>query len=76
MSSRNSAAMIWALGATQVIGYGTLYYAFSVLAPAIGAEFGWPPEWVFGALSVALLAGGFLAPVAGHLADRFGAART
>lgn len=76
MSSRNSAAMIWALGATQVIGYGTLYYAFSVLAPAIGAEFGWPPEWVFGALSVALLAGGFLAPLAGHLADRFGAART
>jgi len=68
--------MIWALGATQIIGYGTLYYSFSVLAPAIGAEFGWPPEWVFGALSVALLAGGFLAPLAGHLADRFGAART
>jgi len=76
MSSRGSAAMIWALGATQVIGYGTLYYAFSVLAPAIGAEFGWPPEWVFGALSLALLAGGLLAPWAGHLADRFGAART
>jgi MFS family permease len=76
MSSRNSAAMVWALGTTQVIGYGTLYYAFSVLAPAIGAEFGWPPQWVFGALSVALLAGGFLAPLAGHLADRFGAART
>jgi MFS family permease len=76
MSSRSSAAMIWALGATQVIGYGTLYYAFSVLAPAIGAEFGWPPEWVFGALSLALLAGGLLAPWAGHLADRFGAART
>jgi len=76
MPSRVPAAMIWALGATQIIGYGTLYYSFSVLAPAIGAEFGWPPEWVFGALSVALLAGGFLAPLAGHLADRFGAART
>lgn len=69
------ARAIWALGATQIIGYGTLYYSFSVLAPEIGLEFGWPPEWVYGALTVALLAGGLLAPVAGHLADRFGAAR-
>jgi MFS family permease len=75
LSSSISPAVIWALGVTQVIGYGTLYYSFSVLAPAIGAEFGWTPEWVFGALSVALLLGGVLAPVAGHLADRFGAAR-
>lgn len=76
MSSPIPVSVIWALGVTQIIGYGTLYYAFSVLAPAIGAEFGWPPEWVFGALSVALLAGGLLAPWAGHMADRFGAART
>jgi MFS family permease len=76
LSSRVPAGVIWALGTTQVIGYGTLYYAFSVLAPEIGAEFGWSPEWVFGALSIALLLGGLLAPVAGHLADRFGAART
>lgn len=76
MSSRVPAGVIWALGTTQVIGYGTLYYAFSVLAPEIGAEFGWSPEWVFGALSIALLLGGLLAPVAGHLADRFGAALT
>lgn len=66
---------IWALGATQVVGYGTLYYAFSVLSPAIGETFGWPAEWVFGALSLALLAGGLFSPVAGHLTDRFGAAR-
>jgi len=66
---------IWALGVTQVIGYGTLYYSFSVLAPEIGREFGWSSEWIYAALTVALLAGGLLAPVAGHLADRFGAAR-
>lgn len=76
MSDRIPAGAIWALGATQVIGYGTLYYAFSVMAPLIGAEFGWSPEWVFGALTVALLAGGLLAPVAGHLVDRYGAVRT
>lgn len=66
---------IWALGVTQIIGYGTLYYAFSVLSPAIGVSFGWSAEWVFGALSLALLAGGLMSPVAGHFADRFGAAR-
>jgi MFS family permease len=67
--------VIWALGATQIIGYGSLYYSFSVLSPLIGAEFGWPPEWVFGALSVSLLAGGLLAPAAGRAFDRYGAAR-
>jgi MFS family permease len=75
MTTRVPARAIWALGVTQIIGYGTLYYSFSVLAPAIGREFDWPSEWVYAALTVALLAGGFLAPFAGHLADRFGAAR-
>lgn len=73
--TRLSPAIIWALGATQVIGYGTLYYAFSVLAPELAASFGWSVEWMFGALTVALLLGGVVAPFAGHLAERFGAAR-
>lgn len=76
MQNRIPARAIWALGLTQILGYGTLYYSFGVLAPAIGREFGWSPEWVYGALTIALLAGGLSAPVAGHLADRFGAART
>lgn len=76
MEQRIPARAIWALGITQIIGYGSLYYSFSVLAPAIGASFSWPAEWIYGALTVALLAGGLLAPVAGHLADRFGAAQT
>lgn len=75
MTARIPARAIWALGVTQVIGYGTIYYSFSVLAPAIGREFNWSSEWVYAALTVALLAGGLLAPVAGHLADRFGATR-
>jgi MFS family permease len=76
MQDHLPARAIWALGITQIIGYGTLYYSFGVLAPDIGLAFGWSPQWVYGALTVALLAGGLLAPVAGHLADRFGAART
>ena len=74
MQARIPVRAIWALGITQVIGYGTLYYSFSVLAPEIAREFGWPSEWVYAALTIALLGGGFLAPIAGHLADRFGAA--
>ena len=27
------ARLIWALGATQIIGYGSLYYSFSILPP-------------------------------------------
>jgi Major Facilitator Superfamily len=69
------AVAIWCLGLTQIIGYGTLYYGFSILAPSMAREFGWPEQWVFGALSASLVAGGLIAPTAGRWADRFGAGR-
>lgn len=68
-------AALWALGLTQIIGYGTLYYSFAILAPAISRGFAWAEQWAFGALSASLLVGGFVAPVAGPWADRFGAGR-
>ncbi|MBZ9719453.1 arsenite efflux MFS transporter ArsK [Mesorhizobium sp. AD1-1] len=66
---------IWALGLTQIIGYGTLYYSFSMLAPAMAREFGLTEGWVFAALSASLFAGSLFAPTAGRWADRFGAGR-
>jgi predicted MFS family arabinose efflux permease len=75
MTQKTPAVVIWALGLTQIVGYGTLYYGFSILAPAMAADFGWPEQWIFGALSASLLAGAIVAPVAGHWADRFGAGR-
>jgi MFS family permease len=69
------ASVIWALGLTQIIGYGTLYYSFSIYAPGVVAELDWSAEWVFGVLSLSLLAGALLAPTAGRMADRYGAAR-
>lgn len=69
------AAAIWALGVTQIVGYGTLYYAFPILAPSMSAELGLSQSAVFGALSVALFLGSLVAPYAGRLADRLGAAR-
>ncbi|PWR18336.1 arsenite efflux MFS transporter ArsK [Zavarzinia compransoris] len=66
---------IGVLGVSQVIGYGTLYYGFSILAPSMARDVGWPTEWLFGALSVALLVGGLASPQAGRAIDRYGAGR-
>ena len=68
------ASAIWALGLTQIIGYGTLYYSFSILAPAMAKDFGLSQDWVFAALSASLFAGSLFAPMAGRWADQFGAA--
>ena len=69
-----AAAAVWLLGLTQVVGYGTLYYSFGILAGDIAADLGWPVSRVFGAFSLTLLAAGFAAPLAGRLVDRHGAA--
>lgn len=62
-----------ALGLTQIIGYGTLYYSFSALAASMAKDIGWSQEWVFGAFSISLLVGGLAAPIAGSWIDRHGA---
>ncbi|MGE0231755.1 MAG: arsenite efflux MFS transporter ArsK [Flavobacteriaceae bacterium] len=63
------------LGLTQIVGYGTLYYSFPIVVPAIASELMISPQWVFAVLSAALLLGSLVAPTAGRLADRLGAAR-
>ncbi|MCO6416095.1 hypothetical protein JYK14_07920 [Siccirubricoccus sp. KC 17139] len=47
-----------ALAASQVVHWGSLYYAFSVLAPAMAAELGASHGAVVGAFSAGLLAQG------------------
>src|SRR5690242_18754753 len=66
---------IWGLGVTQIVGYGTLFYSYSILAPQIAAELEWSQQWVFAILSFSMLASAIVAPMAGHWADRFGAGR-
>jgi MFS family permease len=67
--------IVLALALTQIIGYGTLYYSFGILAPHMATSFGLTEEWLFAALSASLLVCGLVSPFAGRLADRFGAAR-
>lgn len=74
-AERSPVAIIVALGVTQIIGYGTLYYAFSILASDMAKDLSWPVEWIFAALSLSLLAGGLIAPWFGILIDRHGAGR-
>lgn len=72
-SNRSIAIPIIGLGVTQIVGYGTLYYAFAVLEPYISRDFGWPSSWSFGCLSLALLIGGLAGPFVGRLIDERGA---
>ncbi len=65
--------VILTLGLTQTIGYGTLYYSYGVLAPAISAEFTVSLDWFFAAFTVGLVFGGLVAPLVGRLLDRNGA---
>jgi MFS family permease len=72
---RNRLLLIFGLGLTQIIGYGTLYYSFSILAPDMAADFGWPVEVVFGIFSASLVTGGLFAPRVGRWMDCYGASR-
>ncbi|OWJ69564.1 MULTISPECIES: MFS transporter [Haematobacter] len=69
------APVVAALGVTQIIGYGSIYYAYPILAPAIAAEFGAQEPVLFGILSAGLLLGGLASPVLGRQIDRFGGAQ-
>lgn len=60
------------LAITQILSWGALYYAFSILAPSIGQTLGMRAELVYGAFSWSLLVAGLVATPAGMLLDRFG----
>ncbi len=65
--------IVAALGVSQIIGYGTLYYAFALLVPPVSAAFGVTATLLFGIFSAGLLLGGLCAPLAGRLMDQHGA---
>ena len=60
------------LGITQIMGYGTLFYAYAILLPEMAGDLGLSLSGIFGVLSLALFFGGAAAPLAGILTDRFG----
>lgn len=60
------------LAFTQITSWGSLYYAFSILAPSIGHDLALRQELVYGAFSWSLLIAGLVATPTGMMLDRFG----
>lgn len=60
------------LGITQIMGYGTLMYAYAVLLPHMATDLGLSLSQIFGVLSAGLLFGRMVSPLSGHLTDRYG----
>jgi MFS family permease len=70
--STGSRAILAILAITQLISWGSIYYAFSVLSQDIGHELGLRAELTFGAYSWSLLVAGLLAAPVGMALDRIG----
>jgi MFS family permease len=64
--------LVPALGVTQIISWGTLYYSIAVLGASIREELGISSAALFGAYSLSLLISAVVAPVAGRAIDRYG----
>jgi MFS family permease len=67
--------IVWLLGLTQIIGFGTIYYAPAILAGDVSREFGWTQPQFFGGFSIALAVSGLVSPFVGKAFDTWGAAR-
>jgi predicted MFS family arabinose efflux permease len=63
---------VWALGVTQIVSWGSLYYAFPLLLGPIERQLGWARSEVVGAFSLSVLVAGVAALPVGISIDRFG----
>ena len=66
---------VTALGTTQIISWGTTFYALGALSPDIAADRAWSQTLIFGAFSAALLLSGAISRAAGRAIDRYGGRR-
>jgi MFS family permease len=65
--------LVWALGVTTIVSYGTTQYLFGVLVVPIQHELHWSRADLSGAFSIAFLVSGALGVPIGRLVDRHGA---
>ena len=64
--------LVWALSATQIVSWGTVYYAFGVLLVPMRMEFGWAQGVLTGAFSMALGISALVLVPVGVWIDRHG----
>ena len=60
------------LAVAQLVSWGSLYYAFAVIAGPMATEMGWSSPAINGALSAGLAATGFASFFAGRVIDAYG----
>jgi predicted MFS family arabinose efflux permease len=65
--------LVWGLALGQLIGWGTLFFAFALFVAPMEAEFGWSRSDVNGALTLGLLTSGLVSIPFGSFVDRHGA---
>lgn len=64
--------LVPALGVTQIVSWGALYYSIAVLGASMREELGLSAAALFGAYSLSLLVSALAAPLAGRAIDRHG----
>jgi MFS family permease len=64
--------VVWALSVTQIISWGSLFYAISVLIAPIERELHWSRDAIVGAFSLSMVCTGLAAFPVGNLIDRYG----
>jgi MFS family permease len=67
--------LVPALGITQIVSWGTLYYSIAVLGASMRAELGVSSPALFGAYSSSLMIAAIVAPAVGRAIDRLGGRR-
>ncbi|MNJ27217.1 Major Facilitator Superfamily protein [compost metagenome] len=70
--SVNRIRLVFALGITQILAWGSTFYLPAVLAGPITRDMGWSLSSVVGGLSWGMLVAGICSPLAGRLIDRRG----
>jgi MFS family permease len=67
--------LVPALGITQIISWGTLYYSIAVLGASMRTDLGISSTALFGAYSASLMISAIVAPAVGRTIDRLGGRR-
>ena len=69
-SDRMPWGFVTALSVTQLVSYGTLFYAFALLIEPMERDLGWSKSALTAAYSLALVSSAFFAVPVGRLIDR------
>ena len=64
--------LVWLLGLSQLLCWGSSYYLIGVLGERIAADLGWSSTLTYSGFSVALVVMGLVSPLVGRLIDRNG----